>query len=180
MKAVKGDTMALIVDYQERLVPAMAEKEEIVKRAEILIRGLKALEIPMLITQQYTKGLGMSVDFVYEAAETKNYMEKMTFSCLGDEKIAKAVRNVGKKNVIVCGVEAHICVLQTCMDLKEHGFRPILVTDCIASRDNKDRDMAVNRAIQEGVTVTTSEAILFELLGKAEGDTFKVISRLVK
>lgn len=180
MKARIDDTMALIVDYQERLMPSMRDHEELSKRSSILIQGLKTMDIPMIITQQYTKGLGMSVSFVYEAAETREYMEKGTFSSLDDVRILNAIKSSGKKNVIVCGVEAHICVLQTCLDLQEHGFRPILVIDCIGSRKKSDYDLTVTRAIQENITVTSYESILFELLNKSGGETFKKISKLVK
>lgn len=180
MRIKKSETMAMIVDYQERLMPVIRNHEELEKNSAILIQGLKALEIPMVITQQYTKGLGMSSPFVFESAGTQEYMEKGTFSSLGEKEIAEHVKSLGRKHVIVCGVEAHICVLQTCLDLKEQGYYPILVLDCIGSRKESDLEMAVSRAVQEGITVTTYESILFELLEKAGGETFKTISRLIK
>ncbi|MGI6007985.1 MAG: hydrolase [Ruminococcus sp.] len=180
MRIKAADTMAMIVDYQESLMKVMDQGEELVKNAGILIRGLKVLGIPMIITQQYTKGLGNSVAAIYEAAETEEYMEKIAFSSYREQHIMDAVTQTGRKNVIVCGIEAHICVLQTCIDLKEAGYQPILVTDCISSRRKHDKDMGIQRAIQEGVLVTTYESILFELLEKAGSDTFKKISKLVK
>ena len=172
--------MALIIDYQESLMKVMYESEELEKNAGILIKGLKTLGIPMIITQQYTRGLGNSAASIYEAAQTEEYMDKLSFSCYKDEKIKTAVDESGKKNVIICGIETHICVLQTCIDLKAAGYQPILVTDCISSRKKSNRDMGIRRAIQEGVLVTTYEAILFELLEKAGSETFKKISKLIK
>lgn len=180
MRIKAEDTMALIVDYQESLMKVMYQAEELEKNASTLIKGLKILDIPMIITQQYTKGLGNSVASVYEAAETEDYMDKLTFSCYKDEQIKAAVDNSGKKNVIICGIETHICVLQTCIDLKAAGYQPILVTDCISSRKKSDKETGIQRAIQEGVLVTCYESILFELLEKAGGDTFKKISKLIK
>lgn len=180
MKAKAADTMALVIDYQERLMPSIEGQADLAVRSAILLQGLKALEVPMIITQQYTKGLGMSAPFVYDSAGSREYMEKTTFSCLGDEKINHQVKAVGRKNVIVCGVEAHICVLQTCLDLKEQGYHPMLVVDCIGSRKRSDYDTAITRAVQEGITITTYESVLFELLQQAGGTTFKKISNLIK
>lgn len=180
MKINVYNTTALIVDYQERLMPAIHHRDKLAKRSAILIKGLRLLDIPMMITQQYTKGLGMSAPFVYEAAGTKAYFEKMSFSCLGDPQIVRQLQDANRKNVIVCGIEAHICVLQTCLDLLEQGYRPLLVLDCISSRKKSDLKMAVSRALAEGVTVTSYESVLFELMQRSGGDTFKQISQLVK
>lgn len=180
MRITRENTIALIIDFQEKLMPVMACKEDLEKRTDILIRGLKALEIPMYITQQYTKGLGMSIASVYEAAETKDYLEKITFSCYDEEGIRSVIDSSGCKNIVICGIEAHICVLQTCIDLKEAGYQPILVTDCISSRKRSDKEMALTRAQQEGILLTTSEAILFELTRISGTQTFKIISKLIK
>jgi len=180
MTIKREDVMLMIVDFQERLLPVMADPCEVTKRAEILIRGMKELDVPMIITQQYTKGLGMSAPFVFEAAGTKEYMEKEEFSAMKSEEIINAVKALGKKYVVVCGIEAHICVLQTCLDLKAHGLNPVLAIDCINSRQKSNWEMAVMRARQEGITVTSSESILFELLERAGSDTFKAISKLIK
>ena len=174
------DTFGLVIDFQERLLPAMNEHEELAKRAAILIKGLKALDVPMIITQQYTKGLGMSEEFVFAAAGTDEYMDKTEFSAMRNEQIKAKAKQLDKKNVIVCGIEAHICVLQTCLDLKEQGFTPYLVLDCTGSRKKADLEMTIVRAQQEGITVTSTESILFELLGKAGGEVFKTISKLIK
>ena len=175
-----AECMALIIDFQERLMPAMKNCEQLAKRTEILIKGLKALDIPMIITQQYTKGLGMSEDFVFAAAETEEYIDKTEFSAMANEQVAKVVKQNGRKNVIVCGIEANICVLQTCLDLKEQGFTPYLVLDCTSTRKQSDLEMTILRAQQEGILVTSSESVLFELLQKAGGDAFKTISKLIK
>ena len=180
MRINAADTMALIVDYQESLMKVMYQGEDLEKKAGTLIRGLKTLGIPMVITQQYTKGLGKSVDTIYEAAETQEYMDKMTFSCYKDEKIADVIDRSGKKNIIICGIETHICVLQTCINLKAAGYQPVLVTDCVSSRSKSDKETGIQRAIQEGVLVTSCESILFELLERAGSETFKKISKLIK
>lgn len=179
MRILAENTQCLVIDYQEKIVPAMANKEELLKNSVKLLRGLKILEIPMLITGQYTKGLGLNVPEIFEAVQTDAYIDKMTFSSYEEPEVQKALckeRNV----VLICGIEAHVCVLQTAIDLKEAGYQPVLVTDCISSRKESDMEIALLRAKQEGILLTTSEAILFELTRRAGTDVFKQISKLVK
>lgn len=180
MRIRKEEAIALVVDYQEKLMQVMTEKEELEKRAEILLKGLNILGVPMIVTQQYTKGLGMTVPVLQQAAGTEHFSEKITFSCMENEDIRRSVQESGKKYVIVCGIEAHICVLQTCIDLKEAGYETILVMDCISSRKETDKEGAILRAQQEGVLLTTLEALLFELTRTAGTPVFKEISRLIK
>lgn len=180
MRIRPEETQCMLIDLQEKLLPAMSGREFCEDRAVMLAKGLKILDIPMVITQQYTKGLGMSVPGIFEAAGTKEYFDKRTFSCAQDEAIMDALKKCGRKNVLVCGVEAHVCVLQTCIDLKDAGFRPILVTDAIASRRESDKAVALQRAMQEGILLTTAEAVLFELTVDSRHPKFRDISKLVK
>lgn len=180
MRLLAENTMALIVDFQEKLMPVMADQEALEKRTDILIRGLKTLDIPMLLTQQYTRGIGMTIPSVREAVGTDEYFDKITFSCFEDAAVHDKIEELGRGNVIVFGIEAHICVLQTCIDLKAAGYTPVLVTDCISSRNPADKDIALLRAQAEGILLTTSEAVLFELTRKAGSPVFKEISRLIK
>ena len=174
------NTAAIIVDVQERLMPAMSGRETVQKNICTLVKGLKILDIPMIVTQQYTKGIGMTEADVREALESDAYFDKTSFSCYGDANIKNAVDSLGKKVILVCGTEAHVCVLQTCLELEENGYTPVLVTDCIASRKDSDKKMGIKRAVQEGVRVTTYEAILFELTKGAKHPDFKKISALIK
>ncbi|MBR6698390.1 MAG: isochorismatase family protein [Lachnospiraceae bacterium] len=180
MRINKNDTLAIIVDYQERLMPAMADMEGFIKKSAILIEGLNILGVPMLVTQQYTKGLGQTVEPIRNAIGNDKYFDKTSFSVLGDEAIATAISSQNKKNIILCGAEAHICVLQTLIDLREKGYNVVLVEDCIASRCVENKAIALVRAEQEGALISTYEAILYELLEKAGSDEFKQISRLIK
>lgn len=176
MRIEREHTVAIVVDYQEKLVPVMNEKEQLIHNSEILLKGLKILDIPMYITQQYTKGLGMSIPEIQEAVETTEYIDKIAFTAY--DAVKWKLR--GKKYVIVCGIEAHICVLQTVIDLKAAGFVPVLVADCISSRKESDKQVAIERARQEGAIVTTYESLLFELLKVAGTDTSKQIQRLIR
>lgn len=180
MRIIPAETQCMIIDMQEKLVPAMFNKEACEDRVCMLARGLNLLEIPMLITQQYTKGLGGSLPSVYEAAGTKEFFDKRTFSCAQDDNIVAALQKKNRKNVLICGTEAHVCVLQTCIDLKALGFQPILVIDAIASRKKSDLKAAIKRAMQEGVIITTAEAVLFELTVDSRHPKFRDISNVVK
>jgi nicotinamidase-related amidase len=181
MRILAQDTMALVIDFQERLVPVIKDNEELIHNAAILIKGLRTLGIPMIVTQQYTKGIGMTVPEIKEAVgEDFVDYDKVTFSCTDDESIMEQIEKIGKKNIIVCGMEAHICVLQSVVDLIGKGYHVILVEDCIGSRKEKDRAAAVLRASAEGAVIATYESILFELTRRAKTDEFKEISRLIK
>ncbi len=179
MRILSEDTSCLVIDYQEKIVPAMARWEELIANSEKLLRGLRILGIPMTITGQYTKGLGLNLPEIFAAAGTEEYIDKLTFSSYEVPEVQAFLEGRGKY-VLLCGIEAHVCVLQTAIDLKEAGFTPILVTDCISSRKQSDKEIALIRAQQEGILLTTSEAILFELTRKAGTDVFKQISKLVK
>ncbi len=176
MRIEREHAAAIVVDYQEKLVPVMHEKEQLIHNSQILLKGLKILDIPMYITQQYTKGLGTSIKEITDAAEDTAYTDKLSFTafdCVKDKISAK-------KYIIVCGIEAHICVLQTVIDLREAGFLPVLVADCISSRKEADKQVALERARQEGAIVTTYESLLFELLKVAGTETSKKIQKLIR
>lgn len=176
MRIERERAVALVIDYQEKLVPVMHEKETLIHNSCILLEGLNILEVPMVLTQQYTKGLGMTVEEITSAAETSAYIDKISFTAF--DCVKEQIKN--KKFVIVCGIETHICVLQTVIDLKAAGFVPVLVADCVSSRKAEDKQVALERARQEGAIVTTYESLLFELLKVAGTDTSKKIQKLIR
>ncbi|MCL2567879.1 MAG: isochorismatase family protein [Oscillospiraceae bacterium] len=183
MRIKKEETVALFVDLQERLLPVIDQREEIVKRNVMLSEGLKILGVSRVFLHQYPKGLGEIAPEIKETAGDCVPFDKSSFSAMGDDAIAaefERLRVGGVKNVIVTGVEAHICVLQSCIDLVAAGFQPVLVTDCIGSRTSLDKEIGIHRAVQESVLLTTAEAILFELCVEAGTDQFKAISKLIK
>lgn len=176
MRVERENTIALVIDYQEKLVPVMHEKEKLIHDSAILLAGLKQLEIPMIITQQYTKGLGTTVKEITDAAGHEEYLDKISFSAF--ESVKEKIK--GNKFVIVCGIETHICVLQTVIDLAANGYIPVVVVDCVSSRKPNDRRIALKRMKEEGAILTTYESILFELLKVAGTETSKKIQRLIK
>ena len=180
MRAYVYETAVMVIDYQEKLVPAMNNRLEFVHNSEILLKGLMELNVPAIMTQQYTRGLGETIPEIKEIDDMPDAFDKITFSCLADDDISMALEKLKVKNVIVCGCETHICVLQTVMDLIGEEYNVYVVSDCVASRREKDKEAALTRAEQEGAFITTYEAILFELLERAGSDQFKTISKLIR
>ena len=183
MRIKREETAVLFVDLQERLIPAMDRGEEVIGRNVLLLEGLKVLGIPAVFLRQYPKGLGDIVPELREAAGDYIPFDKLAYSAMKDEAIAAEfdrLRASGVKNVIVTGVESHVCVLQSCIDLVAAGFQPILVVDCVSSRKAFDMEIGLRRAVQENVLLTTAESILFELCVVAGTEEFKAMSRVVK
>ncbi|MBI5403315.1 MAG: hydrolase [Ignavibacteriae bacterium] len=180
MRIRKEDTIAVVIDVQKRLYPFISGNEKLTENIVKLIKGLKAIGIEILVTTQYVKGLGDTIEPVKVALGEYTHMEKISFSCCGDDNFISAVKKSGKKNVIVCGIESHVCVLQTVIDLLEKGYRPVLIEDCVSSRSLNDKKIAVERMRQEGALISTYESILFELLEISGTVTFKEISKIVK
>jgi nicotinamidase-related amidase len=180
MRIKVEDCVFVQVDVQERLFPHIADKEELEKNLITLIKGLKLLEVPIIVNEQYKKGIGETIPSLRELTDDYPHFEKTTFSCCGNDDGLKAIKATGKNIVILAGIETHVCVLQTAIDLLEEGLQPVLVTDCVNSRKAKDKDMAIQRLVQAGVIPTTYESLLFELTRNAKHPQFKGISALVK
>jgi nicotinamidase-related amidase len=180
MRILKEDTLGLIIDIQEKLLPHIHANESVLHLTTRLVEGFKILDIPILLTEQYPKGLGQTVMSLKESLDSVCPLEKITFSCCDDDNFLKNLSEIGRRNVIICGIEAHVCVLQTTIDLFAEEFQPVVVEDCVSSRNSRDKDVAIHRMRQEGAIITTSESILFELARTSGTETFKAISKLVK
>ncbi len=180
MRITKENTVGLIIDIQERLLPAMEENETLLKNCKVLIEGLQELNVPLLVTQQYTKGLGETVEPIRSIIKDFNPIEKKDFSCCDEQTVASQLKEKEAKNVIICGIESHVCVLQTAIDLKAEGYNPVVIMDCVSSRSFDNVDLAAERFRYEGIMMTSYESILFELTRSAAATEFKAISKLVK
>jgi len=171
----------LMVDMQERLLPAIHEFERVLENCALLLQVAEKLDLPIIISEQYPKGLGPTVPEL----ESKNatVFEKLSFSGYRDEKLRahfKTLEDSGFKQIIVCGVEAHVCVLQTAVDLQQAGFEVFVVADASSSRSADSAALAWPRLRHHGVQVIDSEMAAFELAGKAGTPEFKAISALIK
>lgn len=180
MRILREETVGVIIDVQEKLVPVINKSDEVVAKIKQLVEGLEILEVPLVVTQQYTKGLGETIEPIKKEFYNFNYFEKISFSCVDDKEIMKKIKDIHKKDIIVAGIESHICVLQTVIDLKQRGFSPIVAVDAVGSRNELDKKIALERMAFEGVSLTTVESILFELVRFAGNKKFKEISKLVK
>jgi len=177
----KDETVLVVVDFQERIAPVMCGGASAVAEAVKLIKGFGALGCPVLVTQQYTKGLGGSVPEIQGAFPVFSHIEKSSFSVMGEQSFVDALKDTGGKTVVVCGIEAHVCVLQSALDMLEAGYDVFVATDAISSRKERDERPAVKRMIQAGIVPTTVESALFELLDNdSKSETFKAVSRLIK
>jgi nicotinamidase-related amidase len=175
----------LIVDMQERLLPAVAGAEPLLHQAGILIRAAKRLDLPILVSEQYPKGLGHTDPGL--RALLGNEIEplpKTHFSCADDPDIKARLQSLarerGRDQAVVLGVEAHVCVLQTALGLPRLGLAPFVVGDAVASRKPESRQMALDRMARDGVEIVTTEMVLFEWLGKAGTAEFKELSALIR
>ncbi|MGC9354531.1 MAG: hydrolase [Mariniphaga sp.] len=180
MRITKQHTTGLVIDIQERLFPVMWEKKKFLENCQILIQGLNELGLPLIVTQQYTEGLGETVEEIKSVLPEFHYIEKREFSCCDEPSVDVKLAEFQTKNVIICGIESHVCVLQTAIDLKEAGYHPVVVMDCVSSRSPESIEMAKERFRHEGIMMTSAESILFELTRSSAAPEFKAISKLVK
>ncbi|MGN1124867.1 MAG: hydrolase [Candidatus Gastranaerophilaceae bacterium] len=172
--------LLLLIDIQEKLV-AMLEKNTVVKKSNTLLKTANLLDIPVIITEQYPKGLGSTVDYVSaQIKEGTEIVEKTAFSVLKDEGFLEKLKSYGKKQIIIGGIEAHICVHQTVADLIENGFDVYVVKDACASRKKDDFKTGVRLMKQNGAKITDTEIVLFELLKTSKHPKFKEVQALIK
>ena len=186
----KEDAVLVAIDFQVKLMANMHGKEKVEDTVCRLVKGLRLFEIPIIVTQQYTKGIGSTTSAITEALTEKlsdtvfetslKPIEKTTFSAMKEPAFAKALVETGKRTVILTGMESHICVLQTAMDLIETGFKVFGVVDCMASRTTENKELAQVRMTQAGVTITSYEAVLFELAECSHDPNSKQIAAIVK
>jgi nicotinamidase-related amidase len=176
----KESTGLLIIDIQERINAVMKYGEIVIENAMKLIKGFKVLNLPIFITEQYPKGLGPTEAKILKELDKSEIVEKLTFSCCGSLPLMRQLLGKNIRQVVLCGIETHVCVLQTALDLLAENFQVHLVRDAVSSRKKIDHKTAIERMWHEGVIITTAEAVLFELLVEAKTETFKEISKIVK
>lgn len=158
----------------------MYEKEKLLHNVTKLIQGAKVLEIPIMITEQYPKGLGPTIPEIKTLIPDLKPIEKVCFNCCDEDLFNKALGALKRKQILIAGIEAHICVYQTATALARAGYEVQVVGDCISSRGLENKLAALSRMSAAGIGVTTIEMALFELLKVAKGDKFKQISNIVK
>jgi len=173
-------TALLVVDVQEKLLPHIQNAQQVEQQVGRLIDGFNAIERPILVTEQYRKGLGQTVPgLLSQLSSAVCNEEKLKFSAC-TAPIRERLTQLGIRNVVVCGIEAHVCVLQTCLDLIDVGLITAVATDAIGSRREPDQLSAVSRMVQAGVVPTTVESALLELVHEAGTTRFKAVLPVIK
>ncbi len=179
-RPLRGTTTAILIDIQEKFAKAISDFDRIQERAVLLVRGLKIMSLPILVTEQNSAKLGPTAAPLVAALETYRPIEKMTFSALGHPAVREGLKKNDARQVILFGVEAHVCILQTGLDLLQDGFDVFLPADAISSRSSLDCQAALARLREAGAVMTTVESLLFELLKTAEAPEFRTISKMIK
>lgn len=174
-------TLLMVIDIQEKLCKAMDPEILAAKtgNVSILLEAARELTIPVIVTEQYPAGLGATLPELKEAAATVP-LEKMSFSCCGDEEIVAKIADSGRKKIIVTGMETHICVLQTVLDLLQKGYHVHVASDTVISRKKENWRLGLAMAAAAGALISSTETILFQLLNRAGTPEFKKLSKLVR
>ncbi|MBM3519527.1 MAG: isochorismatase family protein [Alphaproteobacteria bacterium] len=173
----------LVIDMQERLLPAMTGGAEAEARCRLLVQSARTLGLPVIASEQYPRGLGPTVEALKESLGNAPIFEKLEFSCWRNPALKNALigyHESGRPQAILAGIEAHVCLLQTALDLAQAGFAVFAVADAMASRRPQSVSLAQARMAQAGVAVVTAEMAVFELLGRAGTAEFKALSGLVR
>jgi nicotinamidase-related amidase len=170
----------LIVDVQQGLAPVTSDPRRVYRGCGLLLRAAVRLGVPVVISEQYPKGLGPTSPDVMEWAPEGVVMEKLHFSCAADEGIRARIDGFGRDQIVIAGIESHVCVLQSALGFKAAGYRPVVVADACASRDPANYQAAMARLAADGVVIATLEMVMFEWLHRAGSPEFKELSALIK
>ena len=175
------ETGLLVVDVQERFAPVIHEMERVVHGCVIAIRAARELELPIYVTEQYPAGLGKTVPEIVDVlGDAYRPTEKFSFSACGADGLSEAIETSRRKSLLVVGIEAHVCVMQTVLDLLDDGYDVFPVADAISSRSPEDRSLALDRMRVSGATLVSTEMLLFELLRTAKDPRFRALQKLIK
>lgn len=170
----------LVIDVQDRLLPAIANKDVVERNCAILMKAASQLGVPAIVSEQYPKGLGKTVPALAELVGNDAIFAKMAFSCARDPALMAHLEGLGRKQAILCGVEAHICVLQTALELNHRGFEVFVAIDAAGSRDDLSKEIARDRMSAAGISVVTTEMVVFEMMKTAAAPQFKLLSKLIQ
>ena len=176
----RENAVFVIIDIQERLADVMSDREKVVQNCLHLVESSKILNIPILLNEQYPKGLGPTVPEIREALDSYQPLEKVSFSCCKGGGFIDHLRETGRKKVVISGMETHVCVLQTCIDLISAGYVVHIAGDAVCSRTAENYRAGIEFMRDAGAVITCTETILFQLLEKAGTEEFKNISRRIK
>lgn len=167
----------VIIDVQEKLAPVVHQRDQLITRMRWLGEIAQELNVPTLVTEQYPKGLGYSVSELSGVIEQAQVIEKMHFSAMQEAEFADTLKQQGRRQIILMGIEAHVCILQTAMDLAQQGYSVYVVEDAVGSRRDSDKQAALSRLRQHGVIIITSEMAAYEWMHRSGTDQFRHITK---
>ena len=174
------NTGLIIIDVQEKLFRVMLHKEALAENLQKIIKGAQVLDIPLLVTEQNPNALGPTIPELKDLLPHVQPISKLSFSCCGEQKFLNKVSAQNCKHILLAGIEAHICVYQTALELIDKGYEVQVLADCVSSRAEENKRLGLEKIKEAGGSITSVEIALFELLRIAEGGTFKEISKIVK
>lgn len=174
------DTTLVVVDFQEKLVRAMHDKEMLVQNAVKLVMGAQVLGLPILWTEQNPDGLGPTIPEIAELLTDQKPIVKLSFSCCGETAFQEELEALGREQILIAGIESHVCVYQTAADLLDMGFDVEVASDAVASRTPENKRIGLDKCREYGASITSVETALFELIQVAEGLQFKQLIKVIK
>lgn len=170
----------IIVDVQEKLFPLISGKDEVLKNLRRMILFAKIIGMPIILTEQYPKGLGRTIPEIKDLLPDVQPIEKVEFSCFGSEKFRESLREGNIKTLIIVGIETHICVMQTSIEGVSNGYRVCVISDATSSRNPEDKAVAVDRMRQNGIIIASTEMIIYELLRRAGTEEFREALKIIR
>ena len=178
----KTNSALLIIDMQTKLIPAMHNNQLLLENSAKLLQAINILQVPVISTVQYKKGLGDTLPQLKSLLPNDEFqdIEKFEFSCVKNSTFFEKLQLLDRQKIFVIGAEAHVCVQQTVLDLMDEDYHPIVIADCISSRNQYDKTVAIERMSNYGADITTYEAAVFDLLKTSKADEFKAVSNIVK
>ncbi len=174
------DAILIVIDVQGKLARVVADSERVIGKIQTLVKGAQALQLPIILTNQVPKKLGDTIPEIAELLPEQTQISRTSFSVFRELEVMSQLANLGRKQVILCGVEAHICLFQSALDLLQAGHEVVLVADAVSSRDNEDKQIALQAIKAAGAELRSVEMLLFELMRDARHPKFKTIAALIK
>jgi nicotinamidase-related amidase len=181
-RPLRAEECALaVIDIQEKLLPSIWEKERVVRNSQLLVRMAEAMDIPILVSAQYVRGLGPIVPEIASLLPEIRPIEKLEFGCFGNDAFCSAVEGLaGRNTLLVCGIESHICVMQTALGALNQGMRVHVAADAVSSRTELNWKLGLERMRDAGAVISSTEMMLYELMGKSGTPVFKEMLKWVK
>ena len=176
---LRDNTVLIVVDVQGKLAQLMADKQALFANLQRIIRGVQVLDIPILWVEQYPEGMGPTIAEIAPLLLGIEPISKLSFSCCGNGRFMRELTALSRKQVLIAGIETHVCVYQTARDLVHLGYEVEVVADAVSSRTIENREIGLDRIKTSGARLTSTEMALFELLRVAEGEQFKKILKII-